>query len=99
MEVTKIISREDYNNSNKYQDIEDSGLDFNECYDLVKEYCLTNRVRISGVDYQLEGLPVIDDKYVFLVTQRAWGDLMAEVWSVVDGVRYRYVDWAWCVPD
>ena len=57
-----------------------------------------NNIRITGTTHQEKYLPVIDDQYVFMETFRAWGSLMAEVWSEVDGIKYSYADWAWWMP-
>jgi len=94
IEITKIIKQNEYNNYTGFED----KLDFNECWELVKNHIKANNIRISGIEHQEKYLPVIDDKYVFLITQRAWGELMAEVWSVVDNVEYKYSDWAWWTP-
>jgi hypothetical protein len=95
VKITGIVSQTEYQN---YIDIDDSDLDFDECWTLVKRYCMENNVRLTGIEYQDKYLPIIDNKYVFLISLRTWGSLMAEIWSEVDGVEYSYADWAWWYP-
>jgi len=64
----------------------------------MKWRCRENNVRITGFIHQEKYLPVFDGQYVFMVTLIAWGTLMAEVWSEVDGVEYKYSNWAWWMP-
>lgn len=45
------------------------------------------------------GMPVWDDGAVFWASQRAWGDLLAAVWSTVLDQDFWYGDFAWDVPD
>ena len=48
-----------------------------------------------------DGLAVFDDGAIGTFTFRAWGDLMAAVWSGVDGRGYGYMDFYMdgCVTD
>lgn len=50
-------------------------------------------------DEEAEGVPVLSDGYYFAASMRAWGDLMAAVWSEEHGRDWCYVDFAWDVPD
>lgn len=46
------------------------------------------------------GVPIIDDKWKFTVSQRTWGQLMAEAYpDICDGDGMDYVLWAWMAPE
>jgi len=93
--ITQIVKQADYWNFIPY---DDSDLDLDECWELVKQHCRENNVRITGFIHQEKYLPIIDDRYIFLESLRVWGALMAEVWSEVDGIEYKYSNWAWWMP-
>ena len=95
MKITKIAKQTEYNN---YVDFEDV-LNFDMCWELVKSHVKSNNIRISGIEHQERYLPVIDDKYIFLLSQRVWGELMSEAWSTEDNVNYKYSNWAWWTPE
>lgn len=52
------------------------------------------QLRTSGEYHQAadDGVPVFDDETVGTFSYRAWGDLMAAVWSEEDGIDYTYMD-------
>ena len=50
-------------------------------YTLVQNYCKEHKLKIGGFVHQQSRIPVIDDKYAFMVTFRTWGGLMAEIWG------------------
>jgi len=59
---------------------------------------LRRQLRRGGFWHQSEtecGVPVFSDGSVACFSMRAWGDLLAAVWSEADGVPYCYVDFAW----
>lgn len=49
------------------------------------------------------GCPIIDDKYIYCVSQRSWGRLMYLAFPEEDYSKckdgYEYVKWAWTSPD
>ena len=94
MTITGFVKQNGYHD---YTDYEDE-LDNDVCWELLKGYVRANVIRISGIEHQERFLPIIDDKYVVLLSCRVWGELMAEVWSVVDNVDYIYSQWAWWTP-
>jgi uncharacterized protein CbrC (UPF0167 family) len=98
MAITKIAKQADYNHYILFDD-DESELDAEACEELVKEHCRRKNIRITGTKHQEKYLPIIDEKYVFLLSMRGWGSLMAELWSEVDGVQYEYANWAWWMPE
>lgn len=53
-------------------------------------------------DYDF-GCPIIDDKYIYCLSQRSWGRLMYRAFPNEDYSEYKdgyeYVKWAWASPD
>jgi hypothetical protein len=47
------------------------------------------------------GVPIIDDIWLFQVSQRTWGNLMVTAYpdEIDDSDGYGYCQWAWVVPD
>lgn len=60
----------------------------------LREYILEHDVRLSGYEHQNsdEGTPMLDDGTIAWFSFRAWGDLMAAVWSSEDHKNYSYMD-------
>jgi len=54
-------------------------------------------VRYGGFwhQYSENGVPLFEDGTVATFSMRAWGDLLAAIWSDVDGKPYCYADFAW----
>lgn len=59
-----------------------------------KGYKLCGQYHQNG-DY---GCPVIDDKYIFRVSMRCWGRIMAEALDLPDKDGMGYCEWAWSPP-
>jgi hypothetical protein len=59
---------------------------------------LWNYIRHGGDWHQhsLEGTPVFSDETVGLFSYRAWGDLVAAVWSEEENRDYTYIDFYMC---
>lgn len=45
------------------------------------------------------GIPIINDKYTIIYSQRSWGDIMADALELPDDDGYAYVKWAWIPPE
>ena len=60
----------------------------------IKEAVIREGVRMNGDQHQNapNGIPVFSDGTYALYSMRAWGGLMAEVWSEIDGKNYSYLD-------
>lgn len=50
--------------------------------------------RLTGEDHQYssEGVPLFTDGKCLCLTYRAWGDLMAAIWSEKENKDYNYMD-------
>ena len=44
------------------------------------------------------GTPIIDDKYIFCLSQRSWGELMRQAHNLPDPDGMGYITWAWVAP-
>lgn len=58
---------------------------------------IARNLREGGFWHQQDahGVPVFEDGTVGLFSMRAWGDLLAAIWSTEDDHDYCYVDFAW----
>ena len=63
-------------------------------YEAIRESAVANGLRLKGSDHQYSehGVPLFDDDTVGLFTYRAWGDLMAAIWSEKEDKDYSYMD-------
>lgn len=58
----------------------------------LRAYILENKVWIGGDQHQYEGVPLFEDGTIALLSYRAWGDLMAAVWSTELNRDFNYMD-------
>ena len=60
----------------------------------IKESVIANNIRYSGDEHQnkYDGVPVFDDNTIGSFSFRAWGDIMAAIWSEVENKDYSYMD-------
>jgi hypothetical protein len=65
-----------------------------EHYEALRTEILRRRLRVGGDWHQEseQGVPVFSDGGVATFTMRAWGDLLAAVWSTEDDKDYSYMD-------
>ena len=72
-------------------------------FEALRQAILARGLRRGGDWHQhaVDGVPVFDDGTLATFSFRAWGDLMAAVWSEVDGRGYGYMDFYMdsCVED
>ncbi len=63
-------------------------------HDALRRAVLARKLRRGGDWHQSakDGVPVFDDGAVGTFTFRAWGSLMAAIWSAEDGRVYDYMD-------
>lgn len=59
-----------------------------------RESVLERDIRYTGEEHQdaSDGVPLFEDGTVGFFTYRAWGDLMAAVWSEAEDKNYSYMD-------
>lgn len=64
-------------------------------FEALKEKIITDNIRNGGFWHQREGCPVFSDGSAATYSLRAWGDLMAAIWSEQDQKDYSYTEFAW----
>lgn len=60
----------------------------------IRKDVLKNNIKLTGQEHQESnnGVPVFDDGKVGTFSYRAWGDLMAAIWSEEEDKDYHYMD-------
>ena len=60
----------------------------------LREACVKHNIRITGLQHQNEanGVPVFSAGKIGSFSFRAWGDLMAAIWSEAENRDYNYMD-------
>ena len=60
----------------------------------LREYVIIHNIRETGAWHQTDdnGVPLFEDDTVATFSYRAWGDIMAAVWSTEDNKDYHYMD-------
>ena len=60
----------------------------------IRRYVLHNELKYGGDDHQTSeyGVPQFTDGKVASFSYRAWGDLMAAIWSTEENKDYGYMD-------
>lgn len=80
---------------------------FEDCWCEVKEI-IAEEIRKHGYkftgDYHQNGdfgAPIIDNEWLFMTSQRAWGHMMVRAYpeEIDNSDGYGYVKWAWIPPD
>ncbi len=63
-------------------------------YEAVREAVIKNKIRMTGSGHQSDeqGIPRFSDDTVGVFTFRAWGDMMAAIWSEEEDKDYTYMD-------
>jgi len=59
-----------------------------------RKYVVENKIREGGDwhQYSPAGTPLFSDKTVGVFSYRAWGDIMAAIWSEEEDADYSYMD-------
>lgn len=60
----------------------------------IRESVLEKGLKLTGEDHQssIEGVPLFEDGTIGSFSWRAWGDLMAAIWSEEEDKDYSYMD-------
>lgn len=60
----------------------------------IRESVLKNNIRFTGKEHQNsdQGVPVFEDDTIGSFSFRAWGDIMAAIWSEEENKNYTYMD-------
>lgn len=62
----------------------------------LKEEIIINNFRFGGDQHQIDKVPLFEDGTCGSFSFRAWGDLMAAIWSEVEDKDYNYMDFYCC---
>jgi hypothetical protein len=63
-----------------------------EHFRVLRKAIIEHGIRRGGDWHQEEGVPLFSDGTVAQFSYRAWGDLLAAIWSEEDGEEYTYMD-------
>lgn len=58
----------------------------------IRSAVLKEGLRFGGGKHQVERVPIFSDGTAGRFSYRAWGDLMAAIWSEEEDVNYNYMD-------
>ena len=63
-------------------------------YEAIRKSVVENGIRYTGVQHQDEddGVPLFSDNTIGSFSYRAWGDLMAAIWSEEEDKDYSYMN-------
>jgi hypothetical protein len=69
----------------------DEGKEYAEA---IRQDVIDKHIRLTGEGHQSDshGVPVFEDGKCALFSWRAWGDLMAGIWSTEENKDYNYMD-------
>ena len=70
------------------------GLEVRSIVQLIGDECVKNGYCFSGQDHQnaATGVPVFSDGTCLRASMRAWGQIMAAIFSAVEGINLSYMD-------
>ena len=84
------------NKGMRWKDYINNFLEGDKVYvEALRQEILDKNLRFCGNDHQadnFEGVPVFEDNTVATYSYRAWGDLMAAIWSEKEDKDYCYMD-------
>lgn len=63
-------------------------------YEAIRQDVIEKGIRITGAGHQYSenGVPLFEDNTIGAFSYRAWGDLMAAIWSEHEDMDYSYMD-------
>lgn len=65
-------------------------------YEALRKEIVNKNIKEGGFWHQTgEGIPLFSDNTIASFSMRAWGDLMAAIWSEEEDENYTYTDFAW----
>lgn len=74
--------------------------EFHPHFEAIREEILRLQLKRGGFWHQeQDGIPVLSDGHHFSASMRAWGDLLAAVWSEADNKDHSYCEFAWSGTD
>jgi hypothetical protein len=100
MKIIKMIDWEKGDDKYPRCSDQDNLEEFREC---VKEFLKRKNLKICGPQHQNweYGAPLIEHEnklYIFTLSVRKWGQLMAEAFDIDDSDHMAYCEWAFKIP-
>ena len=67
---------------------------YHEELEILRKSIIDNKIRCTGSEHQFnyEACPLWDNEKTDTYSMRAWGDLMAAIWSTEENKDYSYMD-------
>ena len=92
MNELKIVGWTDF--ESKYPSRNVDGPELRELIQLIGDECVKHGYAFSGQEHQnaATGVPVFSDGTCLRASMRAWGQIMAAIYSAVDGTKLSYMD-------
>lgn len=92
MEELSIVGWTDFECEYPSKNVE--GLEVRTIVQLIGDECVKNGYCFSGQDHQnaATGVPVFSDGTCLRASMRAWGQIMAAIFSAVEGINLSYMD-------
>lgn len=76
---------------------------YSKAWEVIVKEIRERGYKFSGIYHQggMTGVPIIDNEWVFIVSQRTWGQIIAEAYpdEIDNSDGYGYTAWAWKIPD
>lgn len=68
--------------------------DWHPYVEAIRQSAIENNIRITGKQHQYgdSGMPIFEDGAAGMFSYRAWGDLMAAIWSEAENKDYSYMN-------
>ena len=99
MEELSIVGWTDFECEYPSKNVE--GLEVRTIVQLIGDECVKNGYCFSGQDHQnaATGVPVFSDGTCLRASMRAWGQIMAAIFSAVEGINLSYMDFYMSLGD
>lgn len=84
-----------FENGMRWKDYIDTVLPEKRLYaEAFRKFAVSNNIRITGEQHQesSEAVPLFSDGTIMSLSWRAWGDIMAAIWSEEENKDYNYMD-------
>lgn len=89
-------------NDDRFESIDEmSDEEFEKAIDTIAKEIKNKGYKITGWQHQNyeHGCPVIDNKYIFCVSMRKFGEVMQKAYDLPNDDGLGYVIWAWSNPN
>jgi len=79
----------------RWKDYKETFIEITQPYiEAIRQSVIEKHLKLTGEQHQYsdQGVPLFSDNTVGLFTFRAWGDIMAAIWSEEENKDYSYMD-------